>query len=201
MSRNAPCKRALAMPEVLAGDEARHAACCSRSRRSLRGAEDEQRQQHDGDADGAGDDRRDEHGKDELREQGPPPTTIRRRSKRSATAPAGSAEQQHGQVLGEHRQRHEQRVARQRRDEQRPGGQGDPVAEVGDDGRGQQPAEAPAESGRRDGLGDPGGRESHRPEDSNAMVNPVASMRGVRLSAVALHVAVDIPLYYGNACL
>ena len=94
--------------------------------------------------------------------------TIRRRSKRSAIAPAGQAEEQVRELLGEQRHRDEERVVRQRRDEQRAGGQRDAVADVRDERRGQQPAEAAAESTGRDGLGDAGRYEGHRAEDSNA---------------------------------
>ena len=61
------------------------------------------------------------------------------------------AEQQHRQVLAQQRHRHEERIARLRRDEQRPGRERDAVAGVVDDRGRQEPAEAPSEPRRGDG--------------------------------------------------
>ena len=61
---------------------------------------------------------------------------------------AEDAEQQDRQVLAQHRQRDEERVARQRRDEQRAGRDHDAVADVVDDRGRQEPAEAPSEPRR-----------------------------------------------------
>ncbi len=77
----------------------------------------------------------------------------RTRSTRSATHARLHAEQQHGQVLGERRHRDQERVARLARDEQRAGGQRDPVADVGEDRRDEQQAEPAAHPGGGDPLG------------------------------------------------
>ena len=56
----------------------------------------------------------------------------------------GDAEEQLRQVWLEHGQRDEERVAGLGGDEQRAGGEGDAVADVGDDRRREEPAEAAA---------------------------------------------------------
>ena len=77
------------------------------------------------------------------------------------------AEQQHRQVLAEQGHGDEQRVPCQRGDEQGPGREHDAVADVVDDGRRQEPAEAPAKPRRHDGLDGPGREGSHRRQDTN----------------------------------
>ena len=65
-------------------------------------------------------------------------------------------EEQGREVSAQDRHRDEERVFRLRRDEQRPGGEHDPVAHVVDERRGQEPAKASAEPRWDDGLGRPG---------------------------------------------
>ena len=72
---------------------------------------------------------------------------------------AQDAESSVGQVLAQHRQRDEERVARLRGDEQRAGREDDAVADVVDDRGGQEPAEAPSEPRRDDGLDGRASRE------------------------------------------
>ena len=60
-----------------------------------------------------------------------------------------------GRPLRDDGQSDQHRVARVRGDEQGPGRQGNPVADVADPAGGQQPAEARAHAGGRDALGDP----------------------------------------------
>ena len=81
---------------------------------------------------------------------------------------AEDAEQQDRQVLAQERHRDEERVARLRRDEERPGRDDDTVAGVVDERGGQEPAEARPEPGWRDRLGQAGGDESHAGEGTNA---------------------------------
>ena len=87
--------------------------------------------------------------------------TMRRRSIRSATTPAGNPNRATGR-LGQDGDRDEERVPRLRRDQQRAGGQRDAVADVGDQRLAEQPSEGAAEARRGDGLDD--GREggTHR---------------------------------------
>ena len=80
------------------------------------------------------------------------PMMIRRRSKRSATTPASRPNSNHGSPLEHDGERDEERIARLGGDEQRPRRQGDPVTEVADPGRPEQPPKVRAESSRRDRL-------------------------------------------------
>ena len=73
---------------------------------------------------------------------------------------AQDAEQQDRQVFAEQRHRDEERIARLRRHEQRPGREDDAVAGVVEDGGRQEPAEASAQPRRHDGFEDPGRRWS-----------------------------------------
>ena len=154
-------------PEVHPWHDARHEAAAAHVGEDLRRPEDEQRQQDDGDADRPADDGRGEdrqHGCTREVDPGDDPTPVEPVGNRACR----QAEQQVRELLGEQRHRHQQRVVRQGGDEQRPGSERDPVADVRDDRRGQQPAKAAAELHGRDGFGDSGREEGHRAEDSNA---------------------------------
>ena len=96
--------------------------------------------------------------------------TMRRRSKRSAAAPPRTPNSSIGQVLAQHRQRDEERIARLRGDQQRAGREHDAVADVVDERCGQEPAEAPSEPRWDDGLDRPGEQGSHRRQDTNRYV-------------------------------
>jgi hypothetical protein len=114
--------------------------------------EEEQRGQDDRDADRVGEDRRGQQREDD---------DARQAGGDDDRAPAGpvggdpgvQAEQEPGESLEKSGGRYGQRVAGLRGDQKRPGGESDAVAEVGDPGRGQQPAEAAAKTARRDDLG------------------------------------------------
>ena len=67
--------------------------------------------------------------------------------------PGDQPEQQRRQPLHRRRERHQERVVGQRRDQQRAGGERDAVAEVGRPRRGEQPPEADAEACRRGDFG------------------------------------------------
>ena len=108
-------------------------------------------------------------------------TTIRRRSTRSATAPPRTPNSRTGRYSAQQRHRDEQRVPCLRGDEQRTGRDGDAVAGVVDDGRREEPAEAPSEPRRHDGLDDRAGQDAHRGED-----NPTPKTPGARLGAAAV---------------
>ena len=76
------------------------------------------------------------------------------------------AEDQGREVLAEDRQRDEERIARLGRDEERPGGEHDAIADVVDERGGQEPAKAAAEPRGDDGLDRPGEQGAHRPQDT-----------------------------------
>ena len=90
-------------PEIHPRDDPRHEAAAGHVGEDLGRPEDEQGQQHDGDADRATEDRRGEHGKDGCSSQvhtdhdAPPIEAIRDRAGRQP-------EQQPWELLGEHRQ-------------------------------------------------------------------------------------------------
>ena len=118
--------------------------------------EREQRDEDHGDADGPADDRRDEHAEhdrpDQVRRRRPSAagrSGPRRRPRSRRTAATGryslrsASETRNGSL-------------RLRCDEQRPGGDRDAVADVVDDRRRKQPAEARPEPRRSDGVDDPG---------------------------------------------
>ncbi len=149
---NVPCIRALAMPR---SSRAKH----------LRRAEDEQGEQHEGDIHGPANDRCDECHEHERA------TKIHHDDHSLPVESVGGhaaddAEHEHRQVLAQQGHRHEERVPRHRGDEQRPGGDRDAVAGVIDERCREQPAEAPTEPRRHDGLGDPGEKKAHRRQDS-----------------------------------
>ena len=152
--------------EVLAGDHARQERAAGRVGEGLGRAEDEQRDEDDADADGPADDRGDE---DDQR-GGPPkvghddhPATVQAICRGAAK----DAEEQDREVLAQDRQRHQERIARQGCDEQRAGGEHDAVADVVDERGREEPAEAPSEPRRHDGLDWPGEQGAHRRQDSN----------------------------------
>ena len=74
-------------------------------------------------------------------------------------------------LAGEAGERDEERVARQRGDEERPGRDRDAVTEIVDERRREEPAERATEPLRGDGLGDAGWQRAHRAED-NARRSP-----------------------------
>ena len=94
-------------------------------------------------------------------------TTIRRRSNRSAAAPPMTPNSRNG--------RYSLNSASETRNGSRvcdatssgPAAMRDAVADVVDERRRQEPAEAPTEPRRRDGLDDPGGKGAHRRQDTN----------------------------------
>ena len=146
--------------QVLAPDEPGQEAAAADVGERLRGREDEQRDQDDGDARRAADDRGrqqpQDHGSDHVDGGDDPPAVV------AVGDDAGEhPEQQRRQRLAEQRQRDQERVLRQRGDEERAGGERDPVADVGHGRGGEQPAEAPAESRRGDGLDGAGDRGRH----------------------------------------
>jgi hypothetical protein len=67
---------------------------------------------------------------------------------------ADDAEQEHRQPLTQERHRDQERIARQRRDQQWPRGQGNAVADVVDHRRRKEPPEVRAEAARDDGEPD-----------------------------------------------
>ena len=167
VSRNAPCIRALAMPRSSRAHEARQQRAAGRVGERLRRAEDEQRDEDQGDVDASRSRswRRGAPGR--RRGRGSPATTMRRRSKRSAAAPPRTPKSSTG--------RYSLSSAIETRNGSRvweatssgPAAIAIAVADVVDDGRGQEPAEAPPEPRRRDGLGDPAGQGSHRRQDTS----------------------------------
>jgi hypothetical protein len=168
-------------PEVLARNDARHEAVAADVRKDLGRAEHEQRDQDDRDADGLADDRRGEDHEDRC------PDQVDGSHDAPSVEPVGDGtgrdpEEEVRQLLGKQGERDQQRVLGQRGDEQRAGGQGNAVADVGDGRRRQQPAEAVTESRRGDGLDDAGGHESHRqePELAASFVEITSSMRRSR---------------------
>ena len=76
--------------------------------------------------------------------------------------PGRGAEQELGEDLAQEGERDEERVLRLRGDQERAGGQRDAVADVRDDGLGEEPAEAPAQARGRDDLDDGRERGTHR---------------------------------------
>ena len=71
--------------------------------------------------------------------------TMRRRSNRSAAAPPRTPKSRVGRYSLRTRHRHEERIARLRRDQERAGREHDAVADVVDERGGEEPAEAAAE--------------------------------------------------------
>ena len=134
VSRNAPCMPRVGDAEVLASHHARQERAAGRVGEGLGRAEDEQRDQDDGDADGPAHDRGDEDdqhdGPTEVDDDdhAPPVEAVR-------GGAAEDAEQQDRQVLAQDRHRDQERVAGLRGDEQRAGGEHDAVADVVDDRR------------------------------------------------------------------
>ena len=122
------------MPEVLARDEAREQGAAGGVRERLGRAQHEEGDEHDRDVHDARDDHRREDDEDDRAEEvdpGDDPAPVE-----AVGDDAGEhAEQQVRQVLAQQRQRDEERVAGLRGDEQRPGGDRDPVADVVDDRR------------------------------------------------------------------
>ena len=98
--------------------------------------------------------------------------TIRRRSNRSAAAPPRTPNSSTGRYSLRTAIETRNGSLRLRRDEQRPGGEDDAVADVVDDRRGEEPAEAPPEPRRSDGLAQGDGDDAHRRQDSNADDRP-----------------------------
>ena len=152
--------------QVLTTHETGDEGAAGRVREGLRGAEDEQCDQHHGDGDGPADDRGHEHRQHERATQvhrddhSPSIESVGRHS-------AHDPEQQRRQVLAQQRHRHQEGVARLRGDEQRAGGDRDAVARVVDDRRREEPAEALSKPRRRDGLADPTGEDWHARQRSN----------------------------------
>ena len=137
--------------EVLAGHHPGQERAARRVREGLRRPKDEQRDQHDCDAHRTGDDRGDED--DEC--QGA--TEIDHDDHEAPVeavsgGPTKDAEEQHGEVFAQDRQRDEERVARLGRHQERAGREDDAIADVVDDRGRQEPPEAPTESRRSDGL-------------------------------------------------
>ncbi len=141
--------------EVLAGDETRDQRAARGVGERLRRAEDEQGEQHEGDIHGPASDRSDECHEHERA------TKVHHDDHSLPVESVGGhaaddAEHEHRQVLAQQGHRDEERGARHRGDKQRPGGDRDAVAGVVDERCREQPAEAPTEPRRRDGLADPG---------------------------------------------
>ena len=141
--------------EVLAAHEIRQERAARRVSERLRRGEDEQRDEDHGDADGAADDRGDED------DQSRRPTEVHHDDHPAPVEPVREratedTEEQGREVSAQDRHRDEERIARLRGHEQRSGGEHDAVADVVDECRGQQPAEASPEPRWDDGLGRPG---------------------------------------------
>ena len=157
--------------QVLAGDETRYQRAARGVREVLRRPEDEQDDQDDRDVDGTRDDHRHQSSQDDRA------TDVHHDDHPLAVepvrqGPAEDAEEQGRQVFAQQRHGDQEWIERLRRDEQWPGRDHDAVADVVDDRRGQEPAEAPPEPPRRDGLGQPLGR-SHAGEGTNAQTAAV----------------------------
>ena len=77
------------------------------------------------------------------------------------------AEEQVRELLAQQRHRHQEWVTGLGGDQERTGGERDPVTNIGDDGGREEPAKARAEAGWCDRLDGEARVERHRPEDSN----------------------------------
>ena len=157
----------VAEPEVLATARGSGGACCSRSpRRPPRSPSANRAIRTIAMLDRAGDDRVDEdrqhRGAAHVGDDDHPLPVDP-----IGHGAAGDAEEQERQVLAQDGERDEEGVAGHRGDEQRPRGDRDAVAEVVDERRREQPAEAAAEPRWGDGLGRPGRHQAHRAEDSS----------------------------------
>ena len=156
----------IADAEVLARDHPRQERAAGGVGERLGRAEDEQRDEDDADGDRTADDRDDEDdqrgGPPEIGHDDHPPTI-----EAICRCAAEDTEQQDREVLAQHRQRHEEWILGERSHEQRAGSQHHAVADVVDDGRRQEPAEAPTEPPGREGLDRPGEQGAHRRQDSN----------------------------------
>jgi hypothetical protein len=125
----------------------------------LRRPEHEERDQDDGDRDRSGHDRRGDQRQDaganhvDGDDEHPPVQPVGQRAGKQA-------EEQRRQPLDEGGQGHEKRVTGLRGDEQRPGGDRDPVAEVADPGRPEEPPESDAQPLRSHGGDDAAHRQA-----------------------------------------
>jgi hypothetical protein len=146
------CRRALAIARSARGRH-RQQRAGSVVREHLRGADQEQRDEHHRHRHHAGHDRQRQQHQDGRAQQidgdddEPPVEAVRQRAREQA-------EQQPRELLQQDRRCDEQRVAGLRGDQQRAGREGDAVAEVRDPGGGEQPAEAGPEACRCHDLPD-----------------------------------------------
>ena len=178
VSRNEPWRRALPIPRSLARYDAGQQAAAAHVGKDLRGPEDEQRQQHDGDTNRSSDDRQREDCEAAARAR-LTTATIRRRSNRSAIAPAGRPNRRFGSCCASTAIDTSSGSRVRDATSNGPAARAIPSPTLADQRRGQQPAEAAAESTGRDGFGDAGREEGHRAEDSNALA--ARSSPGARL--------------------
>ena len=145
--------------EISALDDLRRQALSRDVREDLCGPQDEERAEHDQDVDNAAGDRRRKDGQDRCPgevDPGDDPAPVDSIRDGARWDP----EQKIGQLLAQDSRRNDEGVACLRRDQQRTCCQRDPIADVRDDRRCEQPAEASPEPGRHDRVGD--GSEEHR---------------------------------------